>query len=183
MRSRAHLAIVASVATVTLIVATACGGNADPPIPGPDPGSVPTAAPLTSVPAAVVVTATPATSTPAPGGTQQTYTVESGDVLGSIAERFNVSSEAIRSLNQLTTDILQIDQELLIPAPAPDAPPPSTGAGITTYTVVEGDTPFGIALEFDTTVEALEAANGVAPGGLDLLQLGQVVKLPPPGQR
>ena len=54
---------------------------------------------------------------------------------------------------------------------------------MSTYTVKAGDTAFGIALQFDTTTEALERANGVAKGGLDNLQLGQVVKLPPPGQR
>ena len=52
-----------------------------------------------------------------------------------------------------------------------------------TYTVKAGDTAFGIALQFDTTVQALERANSVPKDGLDNLQLGQVVKLPPPGTR
>ena len=42
----------------------------------------------------------------------------------------------------------------------------------------EGDTAFGIALQFDITVEDLEAANGVGPGGLDDLQIGQIISLP-----
>ena len=103
-------------------------------------------------------------------------------MLGSIADRFDVPSAAIRALNNLTGDNIQIGQRLRIPARVPGTTSPDS-AGVTTYTVKPGDTAFGIALEFDTTVEALERANSVPKGGLDDLQLGQVVKLPPPGPR
>ncbi len=185
MRSRALLA------TVALLVATACSGGGNGTTDGSGTRTVPTAAPLASVPAATLVTPTPtAPGIPVePGGGtgsgERRYTVASGDVLGSIAEQFNVSAAQIRALNHLDTDILQIGQELQIPASTPGLPGDggTPGSGVTSYTVVEGDTAFGIALEFDTTVEALEQANGVTAGGLDDLQLGQVIKLPPPGQR
>ena len=180
LRSRAFLA------TVAILVATACGGSGDGAATSSGPRIVPTAAAFATVPAPVIVTPTPIPeggTTGGPGATgEQTYTVASGDVLGSIAEQFNVSASQIRALNHLDTDILQIGQELLIPA-STSGSLPGDGSGVTSYTVVEGDTAFGIALEFDTTVEALEAANGVAAGGLDSLQLGQIVKLPPPGER
>lgn len=46
-----------------------------------------------------------------------------------------------------------------------------------TYTVKSGDTLSGIAAEFNTTVAAILAAN---PGLTEILQIGQVIKLPPP---
>ena len=182
MRARALLV------TVALLFATACGGQTDSGTPS-GTGFVPTAAPFPSVPSPVIVTGT---ATPAPNGTpaggggtgEQVYTVVAGDVLGTIADKFDVPASQLRVYNNLTTDTLQIGQKLKIPArTAGTVTPPASPGGVTTYTVKAGDTAFGIALQFDTTVAALERANGVPKDGLDNLQLGQVVKLPPPGER
>ena len=185
-RLRARLRARAFLATVAILVATACGGTDL----GTSTGTtVPTAAPYPSVPSATVVTGSPtasATGTAAPGGAagEQTYTVVAGDVLTSIAAKFDVPSAQIRTLNNLTSDALSIGQKLRIPAKsATPAPTPTPAGSASTYVVKQGDTALGIALQYDTTVEALERANGVAAGGLTNLQLGQVVKLPPPGQR
>lgn len=191
LRSRAY------VATVALLCAGflgACDSGSGTATPTAGPTSVPTAAPYASIPSPTVVTrnpdarptatgtatATPAGATGAAGG-EQSYTVKDGDVLGRIAAQFNVSAAAIRELNKITGDDIRAGQVLRIPVRAQG----STGTqdGVTTYIVKPGDTALGIALEFDTTVEALERANGVPKGGLEDLQLGQVVKLPPPGQR
>jgi LysM repeat protein len=51
---------------------------------------------------------------------------------------------------------------------------------VDTYTVQAGDTAFGIALEFDTTVEALAAANNMTEEEITDLQIGQVLQLPRP---
>lgn len=61
--------------------------------------------------------------------------------------------------------------------PEATTPPVATDG---TYTVQEGDTAFGIALEFDTTVEALAAANDMTEEELENLQIGQVINLPAP---
>jgi LysM repeat protein len=45
-----------------------------------------------------------------------------------------------------------------------------------TYTVVSGDTLFDIAQQFNTTVEALAAANGLADA--NVLAVGQVLMIP-----
>jgi len=128
--------------------------------------------------------ATP-TGTPAAGASstgEQIHVVVAGDILSGLADKYDVPSAAIRELNKLTTDTLQIGQRIRIPArtatPTATLPP-----GVRSHKVVAGDTAFGIALEYDTSVEALERANNVAKGGLDDLQLGQIVILPPPGQR
>lgn len=44
------------------------------------------------------------------------YTVRSGDTLWLLAQRYNTTVEAIRNLNGLTSDILNIGQVLRIPA-------------------------------------------------------------------
>ncbi len=194
LRFRALLAPI--VLCSALLLGAACTDSGDRPTPTTGPGSVPTAPPLASVPSPTIVTGsatptgtgTPTTGTGAAGANagEQSYTVVAGDVLTSIAVKFDVPSAQIRTLNNLTTDTLQIGQKLRIPAKtaASGTPPPSTSPGsASTYTVKAGDTAFGIALQFDTTTEALERANSVQRGGLDNLQLGQVVKLPPPGQR
>ncbi len=54
-------------------------------------------------------------------------------------------------------------------APSPSAPPR------TTYTVRAGDTLFGIATRFGTTVRALKAANGLTSS---TIHVGQVLKIP-----
>ena len=153
-----------------------------------------TAAPFASVPSPTVVTRDPNAAPPTSGGTatptpvasvatgeERTYTVVAGDVRGRIAAQFDVSSDSIRELNKLSGDDIRIGQTLRIPVRPQGST--TTEAGVTTYIVKPGDTALGIALEFDTSVEELERANGVPAGGLVNHQLGQVVKLPPPGRR
>jgi len=58
-------------------------------------------------------------------------------------------------------------------APTPTPPPPPAQQ---TYTVVEGDTLAQIAQRFGTTVEALQAANGIEDP--DAIVIGQVLVIP-----
>ena len=53
-------------------------------------------------------------------GNNLTYTVKSGDTLYAIARRYDTSVDAIKSLNNLTSDILQIGQVLKIPTTSTD---------------------------------------------------------------
>lgn len=182
LRSRALLA------TVVLFVAASCGGEKTPASNGSK--AVPTAPPFASVPSPTIVTggATPtavASGTPGAGGAvgEQIHVVVAGDVLSGLADKYDVPSAQIRTLNNLTTDTLQIGQRIRIPARTAPAPTPTTAPGVRTHKVVEGDTALGIALKYDTSVEALERTNNVSKGGLDDLQLGRILNLPPPGQR
>ncbi len=66
----------------------------------------------------------PPSASPTPPYT--TYVVQSGDTLSSIAARFDTTAQAIKDLNGLTSDIIGIGQELLIPSGEnPISPPPS----------------------------------------------------------
>ncbi|HEY5912819.1 MAG TPA: LysM peptidoglycan-binding domain-containing protein [Verrucomicrobiae bacterium] len=63
---------------------------------------------------------------------EQVYSVQSGDTLTKIAEKFKVTIKALRSANSLTTDRIKVGQKLKIPvksAPAPTAPTTPTGGG------------------------------------------------------
>ena len=57
--------------------------------------------------------------------TSETYYVKSNDTLGTIANNFGVSIQAIAQENQLTDiNLLSIGQELIIPPPIPSSPAP-----------------------------------------------------------
>lgn len=112
-----------------------------------------------------------------------TYTVQPGDTLFSIAQRFGTTVEAIMRANNLTSDAIFPGQTLVIPgaAPPPPAPSPPPPPGATTYTVQPGDTLYSIALRFGTTVDALRQANNVPN---DIIYVGQTLVIPvapPPG--
>ena len=47
--------------------------------------------------------------------TEVTYTVKRGDTLWSIAKDFEVSVDDIKNVNNLTTNLLTVGQNLIIP--------------------------------------------------------------------
>ncbi|MBS7020508.1 MAG: LysM peptidoglycan-binding domain-containing protein [Firmicutes bacterium] len=103
-----------------------------------------------------------------------TYTVKSGDSLWSIAQRFNTTVAAIKSLNNLNTNELDVGQILKIPTLTPNTPPtpPTTG---NTYTVKSGDSLWSIARKFNTTVSTLQQLNNL---NTNTIHVGQVLKVP-----
>ncbi|MDA0815209.1 MAG: LysM peptidoglycan-binding domain-containing protein [Chloroflexi bacterium] len=185
-----NFAILSIAAAALLVACSDDDGPTEQPTATPAPAvtPAPTATPLARVPEPIIVTdaGLPASGLPSTEESVQ-YTVESGDTVGGIAERFGVSSDAIRSANEITNDEIFIGQVLTIPrdtattgdtgSAGVEAPPVTDGS---TYVVQPGDTAFGIALEFDTTVEALAAANGMTEDEITDLQIGQVINLPSP---
>jgi peptidoglycan DL-endopeptidase LytF len=103
------------------------------------------------------------------------YTVVSGDTLYSIAKRFGVTVDALRSSNKLTSDILSIGQVLTINSgntATPETPPTPAQ---TNYIVVSGDTLYSIAKRFEVTVDGLRGSNKLTS---DILSIGQVLTIP-----
>lgn len=95
------------------------------------------------------------------------YTVQKGDSLWKIAQRYGTTVEAIKSLNGLTGDLLNIGQVLQIPAS-------QTGPNIR-YTVRPGDSLWLIAQRYNTTVDAIKKLNNLTS---DILNIGQVLQIP-----
>jgi LysM repeat protein len=178
-----------ALAALTLALAGCRGGSTPAATPGPDgPATpVPTATPFAQAPVPTIVSGP--SGAPIGGTSEVTYVVEAGDALSIIAERFGVSVSVIQEANGLTGTDIFVGQTLRIPRQATPAsstptatatPRPSGEPGIVIYVVQPGDTAFGIALEYDVTLEALEAANGVGPGGLNSLSIGQEIRVPRP---
>ena len=145
----------------------------------------------TATPFAVLPTTTILDGTSGGGGVaapEVTYVVVAGDSLGVIAEQHGTTVEAIQELNGLTDANIFVGQELLIPGAgsnsggggATSAPTPSAPGGTTVYVVQPGDSGFGIALEFDVTLEELAAANGLSVDQLGELYVGQELLIPTP---
>ena len=101
--------------------------------------------------------------------TSGSYTVKSGDTLYSIARNFNTTVDAIKTANNLTSNILTIGQNLKIPGLEPVIPLEGQ-----TYTVKSGDTLYSIARNFNTTVDAIKTANNLTS---NILTIGQNLKI------
>ena len=123
---------------------------------------------------------------PVAGPSFETYTVKKGDNLWTIARRSNVSLNELYAANGLdTTSILSIGQQLQIPvegstatvtALSPDTfQPTSFNQGSTEYMVKRGDSLSKIANQFDTSVRAIKAANGLSS---DLIRVGDKLVVP-----
>lgn len=92
-----------------------------------------------------------------------TYTVQKGDTLYSIAKRFNTTVDKLKELNNLKSNLLSINDELLIP---------NEEIKKQEYVVQKGDTLYSIAKRFNTTVDNLKSKNNLSN---NLLSLGQVL--------
>jgi polysaccharide biosynthesis protein PslG len=128
--------------------------------------------------------ASPTATTPA----GQTYTVQSGDNLSKIAQRFGVSLNALMDANNIRDpNVIRLGQTLIIPIAgatstraAITATPSATSAAVTTAeatavydTVRSGDTLASIARRNDTTLEELIRLNNIV--NPDLILVGQRV--------
>ena len=100
-----------------------------------------------------------------------TYTVKSGDTLYGIASKYNTTVDELKSLNNLTSNTLSIGQTLKIPSG-------TTSNNTSTYTVVKGDTLYGIANKYNTTVDELKSLNNLTN---NTLSIGEVLKVPSSG--
>ncbi|MGN1323902.1 MAG: LysM peptidoglycan-binding domain-containing protein [Bacilli bacterium] len=94
---------------------------------------------------------------------KETYIVQSGDSLYSIARKFNTTVDELKRLNNLSSNLLSIGQVLVLPIES---------TGQTTYTVQAGDSLYSIARKFNTTVDNIKALNNLSS---NLLNIGQIL--------
>ena len=96
------------------------------------------------------------------------YVVQSGDTLWSISRRFGVSVQDIKTANNLTSDILTIGTNLIIPTGT------VSNNNIIVYTVQKGDSLWALAREYDTTVDDIKQLNNLTS---DVLSIGQEIQI------
>ena len=100
----------------------------------------------------------------------KTYTVKSGDTLYGISNQFGVSVTELASLNNIKGSNLSIGQVLIIPED--ENTNPDT---MFMYKVVSGDTLYGIATKYNTTVKKIMDLNYLKSTSLTP---GQILRIP-----
>lgn len=100
------------------------------------------------------------------------YVVEKGDSLYKIASNFGITVDALKKANNLTSNVLNIGQVLIIPGTAGNVTPPSSS---NTYIVKIGDSLWKIANNYGVSVDELKKANNLTS---NLLSIGQVLIIP-----
>ena len=102
-----------------------------------------------------------------------TYVVKSGDTLYAIARDFGTTVDSIKSLNNLTTNTLQVGQVLQIPGEVEEDT--STTVDYINYTVKSGDSLYAIARNYGVTVDDIKDFNNLTS---NTLSIGQVLRIP-----
>jgi murein DD-endopeptidase MepM/ murein hydrolase activator NlpD len=111
-----------------------------------------------------------ATNLAAPNLTDTIYTVQSGDTLNAIANRYGVTVDELVAANGLANpDRIYVGQALVIPRQ-------NEVTGGQTYTVQIGDTMPAIGLRYGVSVDDILAANSLT--SRDQIFAGQVLNIP-----
>lgn len=93
------------------------------------------------------------------------YVVKSGDTLWSIARKYNLSVNELKSLNNLSSNVLSIGQRLIVGKESSND-----------YVVSAGDTLWAIARKFNVSVDEIKALNNLSSNNLSI---GMTLKIPP----
>lgn len=107
--------------------------------------------------------------TPSEGITTNTYVVQKGDSLYSIANKLGTTVSELKKENNLTTNTLQIGEVLRIPTKE------IYEGEENVYIVQKGDTLYSVAMANNTTVDELKRINNLTS---NILSTGQLLKIP-----
>lgn len=108
---------------------------------------------------------------PVEGETEEsyiTYIVKGGDSLYSIANKYKITVETIKQVNDLSSNLLSIGQILKIPTK-------NIVTDYKEYEVKAGDSLYSIAKLFNTTVDDIMKVNNLQT---TILSVGQILKIP-----
>ena len=100
----------------------------------------------------------------------QTYIVKKGDTLYGISNQYGVSVTELAELNNIKGSNLDIGDVLKIPNNLSDNP-----NNMFMYTVKQGDTLYGIARKYNTTVEEIKKLNYLKDNNLTP---GMIIRIP-----
>ena len=98
-----------------------------------------------------------------------TYVVQKGDTLYSIANKLGTTVSELKKENNLTSNTLQIGEVLRVPTKEIYEEEENI------YIVKKGDTLYSIANKYNTTIDELKRINNLTS---NILSIGQVLKLP-----
>lgn len=110
------------------------------------------------------MTPSPTTSIPKPN--PQTYIVQPGDTLQSVADRFEITLKDLVTKNQiLDPNKIRAGQKLELPQPGERIQPTKPSANERSeeiYVVLAGDTLFGISQKLDVAADDLSELNDIS---------------------
>ena len=137
-------------------------------------------------PASAAPAPAPAKPAPAAPATGVTHTVVRGDTVYAIAKKYRTTVSAIMSLNGIGgSAVIRPGQKLrvsgtmaLASASKPAAAAPASTAKPASHTVAAGDTLYGIAKKYGTSVAVLLQANDLSQGSI--IYPGQKLRLQAP---
>lgn len=138
----------------------------EPPTPTPEPTFTPTAEPPTATPEP--------TNTPVPPA-PLVHTVARGETLRTIAQKYGVTIAELMAANNLSSEVLRVGQQLVIPGQTQSAPSPAATLPAV-HVVQPGENLLIIAQRYGLSVTALMEANGLTSS--DVLRVGQELKIP-----
>lgn len=104
-----------------------------------------------------------------------TYIIKKGDTLYTIAKKFDTTVDELASMNDIANvDRIYAGQVLILPKKNTDELTKDED-GTMLYTVKSGDTLYGIARKFRTTISKLINLNAIT--NPDMIYAGQVLKI------
>ena len=113
---------------------------------------------------------------------QSVYIVQPGDTLFRVALKLGKTVAEIKQVNNLTSNIIHVGNQLIVPgsAPAPatqgsQQPAATTSTVYAAYSVQPGDSLAGIAAKFGMTFQQLAQLNAIS--NPDVLFVGQVLRV------
>jgi len=99
-----------------------------------------------------------------------THIVASGETLFSLAKRYNLSLNDLKSNNNLTSSVITVGQKLNVGR----SNTVNEYSNLSVWTVVSGDTLYSIAKENGTTVDVIKNLNGLSS---NTIKVGQKLRL------